>query len=105
MSGSKLFEPIKVGTMSLQHRVVMAPLTRYKANPANNVPVLPLVKEYYSQRASTPGTLIITEAALISPEAGGRDNTPGIWSVEQIVAWKEVRHRSSISNLGGHRAT
>ncbi len=65
--------------MALQHRVVMAPLTRYKANPVNNVPVLPLVKEYYSQRASTPGTLIITEAALISPEAGGRDNTPGIW--------------------------
>ncbi|KJA28712.1 hypothetical protein HYPSUDRAFT_128550 [Hypholoma sublateritium FD-334 SS-4] len=90
MPGSKLFEPIKVGTMSLQHRVVMAPLTRYKANPANNVPVLPLVKEYYSQRASTPGTLVITEAALISPEAGGRDNTPGIWSVEQITAWKEI---------------
>ena len=88
--------------MTLQHRVVMAPLTRYKANPVNNVPVLPLVKEYYSQRASMPGTLIITEAALISPEAGGRDNTPGIWSAEQITVWKEVRHRRS--TMGEHRA-
>lgn len=90
-SESKLFQPIKVGIMTLQHRVVMAPLTRYKVDPATNVPVLPLVKECYSQRASKPGTLIIAEAALISPEAGGRTHMPGIWSAEQIAAWKEVR--------------
>lgn len=91
MSSSKLFVPVKVGNMSLQHRVVMAPLTRYKANPINGVPVVHLVKEYYSQRASTAGTLIIAESTLISIEGGGRPNTPGIWSEEQIAAWKEVR--------------
>lgn len=46
--------------------------------------------EYYVQRASTPGTLLITEATLISLRAGGRNNIPGIWAEEQIAGWKEV---------------
>ncbi|KAF9479076.1 FMN-linked oxidoreductase [Pholiota conissans] len=89
-STSKLFAPIKIGAHTLQHRVVMAPLTRYKANPKDSVPMLPLVKEYYAQRASCSGTLLITESTLISRAGGGRDNTPGIWSAAQIGAWKEI---------------
>nr|POF13190.1 chanoclavine-i aldehyde reductase easa [Quercus suber] len=50
----------------------------------------PYVKEYYEQRASCAGTLIITEATFISPQAGGYKNVPGIWNGEQIAAWKEV---------------
>ena len=49
-----------------------------------------LAVEYYRQRASVPGTLLISEAITIAPEAGGRPHVPGIWSEEQISAWKEV---------------
>ncbi|KAJ7880449.1 hypothetical protein B0H13DRAFT_1721894 [Mycena leptocephala] len=86
---SKLFEPIKVGNVVLQHRVVLAPLTRYKADDAH-VPYLPLVAEYYDQRASRPGSLLITEATFIAARAGGTAHVPGIWSPEQITAWKSV---------------
>ncbi|KAJ7834385.1 hypothetical protein B0H14DRAFT_3462138 [Mycena olivaceomarginata] len=86
---STLFAPLKVGTVELQHRVVLAPLTRYKADDAH-VPYLPLVADYYSQRASKPGTLLITEATFIAARAGGHAHIPGIWSAEQIKAWKVV---------------
>jgi NADPH2 dehydrogenase len=49
-----------------------------------------MVAEYYAQRASVPGTLLITEATFIAPQAGGYDNAPGIWSKEQITGWKTV---------------
>ncbi|KAJ7171318.1 FMN-linked oxidoreductase [Mycena filopes] len=86
---SQLFQPCTVGPLSLAHRVVLAPLTRFKGD-AKHVPLLPLVKEYYTQRGSTPGTLLITESTLIAAKAGGYSNMPGIWSPEQINAWKEV---------------
>ena len=86
----KLFQPIKVGDLTLAHRVVLAPLTRFRGTKFEHVP-LPNVKEYYKQRGSTPGTLLITEATFISPQAGGYTNVPGIWSDEQISKWKEVR--------------
>ncbi|KAJ9212027.1 hypothetical protein DTO166G4_6430 [Paecilomyces variotii] len=67
----------------------MAPLTRLRATD-ERVPT-PLMKMYYSQRASTPGTLIIAEGTLISPSAaGGFSNTPGIWSEEQVAAWRTI---------------
>lgn len=86
---SNLFKPISIGNASLQHRVVLAPLTRYRASEAH-VPTLPLMKEYYEQRACRPGTLLITEGTFIALKAGGKDNVPGIWNAEQIAAWKEV---------------
>ncbi|KAI2470459.1 NADH:flavin oxidoreductase/NADH oxidase family protein [Annulohypoxylon bovei var. microspora] len=85
---SRLFQPLKVGNATLRHRVAMAPLTRFRAD-ANHVP-LPFVKEYYQQRGSVPGTLLITEATYVAKEAGGYASVPGIWSEEQIAAWKEV---------------
>ena len=85
---SKLYAPIKVGPVNLNHRIVLAPLTRYRATD-EHVP-LPTVKEYYAQRANIPGTLLITEATFIAPKAGGDKNAPGIWSQDQIAAWKEV---------------
>ncbi|ETS77334.1 hypothetical protein PFICI_11208 [Pestalotiopsis fici W106-1] len=88
MSASRLFEPLKLGNVTLQHRIAMAPLTRFRADE-NHVP-LPFVKEYYAQRASTPGTLIISEATLVSKKAGGYGLVPGIWTKEQIAGWKEV---------------
>ncbi|OCB91226.1 NADH:flavin oxidoreductase/NADH oxidase [Sanghuangporus baumii] len=91
MTGSearKLFEPIRVGNIELTHRVVLAPLGRFRADGAH-VPT-DLMVEYYSQRASVPGTLLISEATMISPRAGGYDNLPGIWSEEQISGWRKI---------------
>ena len=88
MSLDKLFRPLKVGNTELQHRLVMAPLTRFRADKDHNPN--PLAKQYYIQRASTPGTLIITEATFISPRAGGYKKIPGIWSEAQIAGWKDI---------------
>lgn len=85
----KLFSPIRVGDVLLAHRIVMAPLTRYRANVAHVNGDLAL--EYYSQRASVPGGLIITEATFIAPKAGGERNVPGIWNDAQAAAWRRVR--------------
>ncbi|KAG0695335.1 hypothetical protein DFH29DRAFT_837794, partial [Suillus ampliporus] len=83
-----LFTPIKVGHMDLSHRIVLCPLTRCRTY-ANHVPG-PHAATYYSQRASVPGTLVITEATFISPAAGGCEFVPGICTQEQIAGWKEV---------------
>ncbi|KAF5362616.1 hypothetical protein D9758_009608 [Tetrapyrgos nigripes] len=85
-----LFTPIKLGPYTLQHRVVLAPLTRLRSTRDTNVPQNPTMKEYYSQRASVPGTLLISEATFIAAKAGLFRHAPGIWSKEQIAAWKEI---------------
>ncbi|KAF9462814.1 hypothetical protein BDZ94DRAFT_1260391 [Collybia nuda] len=85
-----LFQPAKIGDITLNHRVVLAPLTRYKSRKPDHVPVTPLMKEYYSQRSRVPGSFLITEATFIAAKAGGYHNIPGIWSQEQVSAWKEV---------------
>lgn len=85
---SKLFTALQVGNCQLQHRVIMAPLTRFRAE--DNHVQMPIAREYYSQRASVPGTLLITEATLISPRGSGYNNVPGIWNADQIKAWKDI---------------
>jgi len=92
MAGSpdlKLFQPIRIGTINLQHRVVLAPLTRCRAD-LQRVPGA-LILEYYKQRTSVPGTLAITEATCIDARVGAYLHTPGIWNDEQIAGWKPVR--------------
>lgn len=84
----KLFQPIRVGNLTLGHRVTLAPLTRFRASDAH-VPT-DLMVDYYAQRASVPGTLLITEATFIAAQAGGMNNVPGIWSPEQVEGWKKV---------------
>jgi NADPH2 dehydrogenase len=88
MSTPKLFQPTLLGDIELSHRVVFAPATRFRAD-ANHAP-LPHVAEYYAQRASTSGSLLISEATYIAARAGGYPHAPGIWSEEQIAAWKKV---------------
>ncbi len=80
-----LFSPLRVGDLELPNRIVMAPLTRTRA--PNRIPTA-LMAEYYRQRASCG--LIITEATVVSPQAAGYANTPGIWSAEQVEAWRAV---------------
>ncbi|TFK66462.1 NADH:flavin oxidoreductase/NADH oxidase [Pluteus cervinus] len=89
-SQPKLFQPIKVGDITLQHRLVLAPLTRTRSDRATLAPIFHLVKPYYEQRASTPGTLLITEATSIAAKAARFPNAPGIYSQEQIDAWKQL---------------
>lgn len=88
MGYSKLFSPIKVGNLTLDHRLVMPPMTRHRADDEHVQ--LKIAVEYYSQRASIPGTLLITEGVLISPRASGFKNIPGIWNAKHIAAWKEI---------------
>ncbi|SJL08645.1 related to NADPH2 dehydrogenase chain OYE2 [Armillaria ostoyae] len=87
---SKLFQLIKVGKMTLQNRVVLAPMSRMRASKAH-VPHLPIENDYYVQRAHTPGTFLVSEATFIAAKAGGMDHAPGIWSDEQIEVWKQAR--------------
>ncbi|KAL5343186.1 FMN-linked oxidoreductase [Aspergillus crustosus] len=75
MTETRLYQPLRIGTIQIQHRIAMAPMTRRRATP-NRVPT-PLMKEYYTQRAAIPRTLLITEGALISAAgAGGFANAP-----------------------------
>jgi NADPH2 dehydrogenase len=88
MSPSRLFKPLKIGDLEVKHRIGMAPLTRFRATE-DRVPTT-LMKEYYSQRAAVPGTLIITEGTFISGTCGGFPYAPGIWREDQITAWKAI---------------
>ena len=74
-----LLSPFKIGDLSLKNRVVMAPMTRARAGEARMPNAL--MAEYYTQRASAG--LIITEATVVSTQANGWLNTPGIYSDEQ----------------------
>jgi 2,4-dienoyl-CoA reductase-like NADH-dependent reductase (Old Yellow Enzyme family) len=81
---SQLFTPLTVGDLTLKNRVVMAPLTRARAGSAR-VPNA-LMAEYYAQRASAG--LILSEATSVTPQGVGYEDTPGIWSDEQVAGWK-----------------
>jgi len=83
---TSLFEPTRIGDIAVANRIVMAPLTRNRA-AARQVPG-ELAVTYYAQRASAG--LVVTEASQISAEAQGYLDTPGIYSAEQVAAWKKV---------------
>src|SRR5260221_13484817 len=86
---TKLFEPFKLGLIRLPNRLVMAPLTRNRA-VAGRVPN-PLAVEYYGQRASAG--LLITEESQVSQQGQGYQDTPGIYSKEQVAGWRKVTDR------------
>jgi len=88
MSGSRLFKPLKLGNVELKHRIAMAPLTRFRASDEHVI--MPMAAEYYGQRASVPGTLLITEATIVGHPYGGYPNVPGIYTQDQIDAWKKI---------------
>jgi N-ethylmaleimide reductase len=85
MNNTKLFESYSLSGLQLDNRVVMAPMTRSRSDNAGNV-ATELTSAYYSQRASAG--LIITEGTVISKEAVGVLNVPGIYSHEQVLGWK-----------------
>lgn len=96
MKENNLFADIKLGTLTLSNRIVMAPMTRNRAGEGN-VPQAMNV-EYYHQRASAG--LIITEASQISPEAVGYPGTPGIYNLQQIAGWRKIT--DAVHSENGH---
>jgi N-ethylmaleimide reductase len=81
-----LLTPLALGPLRLPNRVVMAPLTRARAD-RSGIPSR-LAAEYYRQRASAG--LIITEATAVSRQGTGYDNWPGCYTEEQAAAWRAV---------------
>lgn len=94
-----LLDPIHLGAIPARNRIVMAPLTRGRAT-AQHVPT-PIMVDYYRQRA-TAG-LIITEGTGISREGLGWPYAPGVWSDEQVEAWKPVT--DAVHEAGGRIVT
>lgn len=88
-----LFDGLTIGEIELKNRVILAPMTRSRADDDGVQP--DFAAEYYAQRAS--GGLLITEATNVSPMAKGYVRTPGAYTAEQIESWKKVTekvHRS-----------
>lgn len=83
----KLLTPCRLGALQLRNRVVMAPLTRCRADNPGYVPNEMMVR-YYAQRAGAG--LIISEGTIVSPQGRGYPFTPGIWSAEQVAGWRRV---------------
>ncbi|SDW59800.1 NADH:flavin oxidoreductase / NADH oxidase family protein [Arthrobacter sp. cf158] len=86
MTLSSLWQPLTLGRVDLSHRLALAPMTRNRSNP-DGTPG-DLVAEYYRQRASLG--LIITEGTQPSPDGQGYANTPGIYSPEHVMGWRNV---------------
>ncbi|MEJ2392249.1 MAG: alkene reductase [Gammaproteobacteria bacterium] len=91
-----LFESFQLGDLTLSNRMVMAPMTRNRAD--ENTAVKPMTVTYYAQRASAG--LILTEATQVSPEGVGYPATPGIHSDTQVAAWRKVT--DAVHAEGGH---
>jgi N-ethylmaleimide reductase len=90
-----LFQPVRMGTLTLKNRVVMAPLTRSRAS-AGDVPTA-MNATYYRQRAEAG--LIISEATQISDVGKGYAWTPGIYSDAQVEGWRLVTE--AVHGAGG----
>ncbi|KAK0205605.1 hypothetical protein DFS33DRAFT_1329594 [Desarmillaria ectypa] len=83
-----LFQPLKVGPITLRNRIFMSAMTRNRSVPTN----IPnnLNVEYYRQRAAGGAGLIISEGVLIAQQGTEWPNAPGIWSQDQVKGWKKV---------------
>jgi len=93
---SNLFSPIKLGQYQLEHRIVMAPLTRMRSGKGD-VPNQ-LMRDYYSQRASKGG-FVVSEATVVSPNGNGYLGAPGIYSDGQIPGWRKITN--AVHEKGG----
>lgn len=82
MASSRLFEPLTVGNLELKHRLGLCPLTRYRASD-DHVPTS-MMAEYYAQRASTAGSLLVSEGTFVHEKDGGYANVPGIYNEKQV---------------------
>ena len=90
-----LLDPIRLGALDLPNRILMAPLTRGRGT-REHVPT-PMMAQYYAQRASAG--LIISEATGISRQGLGWPYAPGLWSREQVEAWRPIT--DAVHKAGG----
>jgi N-ethylmaleimide reductase len=95
MPDVNLLSPLQLGPYTLNNRLVMAPLTRCRAQ-RDGVPT-PIMAEYYGQRA-TAG-LIISEATAVTAMGVGYPFTPGIWNEVQVAAWRPITE--AVHSKGG----
>ncbi|UOF18963.1 alkene reductase [Pseudomonas syringae] len=93
-----IFDPITLGDLQLPNRIIMAPLTRCRADEGR-VPNA-MMAEYYVQRASAG--LILTEPTSVTPMGVGYPDTPGIWSNDQVRGWSNIT--KAVHNAGGRIA-
>src|ERR1700691_5142205 len=91
-----LLSPYTLGDLKLKNRIVMAPLTRTRAENPGKVPN-ELMAEYYAQRAGAG--LIITEGTFVSEQGQGWYGAPGIYTAEQAAGWKRVT--DAVHKAGG----
>jgi N-ethylmaleimide reductase len=85
-AASPILQPVTLGALQLKNRIVMAPMTRSRSDDAGIPP--DYAADYYAQRAGAG--LIVTEATNISAQARGYPRTPGIWTAEQVAAWRRI---------------
>jgi N-ethylmaleimide reductase len=81
-----LFQPVTIGKLALPNRIVMAPMTRNRADERDAPHALNA--QYYRQRAGVG--LIITEASQVSPQGKGYPRTPGTYNATQIAGWSHI---------------
>ena len=91
-----IWDPVKMGTLTLPHRLAMAPMTRSRAE-ADGTPAA-LAAEYYAQRASLG--LLISEGAQPSADGQGYMSTPGIYTDRHVAGWKRIA--DAVHQHGGH---
>ena len=92
----RLLDPVTIGDLRLPNRMIMAPLTRSRADNPGRVPNT-LMRDYYVQRASAG--MILTEATAVTPMGVGYADTPGIWSDEQVQGWAAIT--KGVHDAGG----
>ncbi len=95
MNYPSLFTPLRLGTLVLPNRVVMAPLTRMRSGD-EHVPT-PLNAEYYRQRASAG--MVVTEGTAISADGQGYPRAPGLYTAAQVAGWRRVT--DAVHSRGG----
>lgn len=95
MAAEALFQPLALGSLNIPNRIVMAPLTRARADE-NNVPT-PVMAAYYAQRADAG--LIVSEATAVDPVGMGWYRAPGIWNDDMVAGWSNVTR--AVHDAGG----
>ncbi|KIW91976.1 uncharacterized protein Z519_06958 [Cladophialophora bantiana CBS 173.52] len=98
MAGSRLFKPMKIGNIEIKHRIVMPGVSRMRTTD-DHVPT-DMMLEYYSQRAAVPGTLIITEANLLSPEHSDEIHHKGSFMFLQVMGMGRMADPSEAKKEG-----
>src|SRR6267154_3402957 len=104
MQKHKLLDSVRLGSLELKNRVVMAPMTRARAENSNHL-ATDLMAKYYGQRAGAG--LIVTEGTWANDESAGFVNVPGMFTIQQSDSWKKVvnavhEHGGKIFSQLGH---